>query len=98
MSVQSAQGGARDRDRGDRLEDMVERMADNHVALQDAVTWALSEALAWRDKMPRTRENNTYPNGRQDGVDATVSIVRAALSAHLRGEDPRLAATEGDRQ
>ena len=83
-------------ERADALEAMCDRLAGSHVDLQDAIVWALGQATAWRDQMPRTRENNTYPNGRADGVDTTVKIVKAAMSAHLRGED--LAALGGDEQ
>lgn len=88
MSEHTAESDAHNCERAERLEGMCDRLAVQHVALQDAVTWALAEALTWRNKMPRTRENNTYPNGRQDGVDMVVATVRAAMSAHLRGEDP----------
>jgi hypothetical protein len=73
-------------ERGDRLEGMANRLAEQHVALQEAVVWAIVQALEWSGEMPRTQENGTYANGRNDGVDATIRIVKAAVSAHLRGE------------
>lgn len=81
----------RERERGDSLEGMAERLADQHVSLQEAIAWAVEQSREWSAKMPRTQENGTYANGRGDGVDTTVRIVKAAVSAHLRGEplEPR---------
>jgi hypothetical protein len=57
---------------------MTEQEAEN-----DAFEQAVQEALAWRDKLPRTPENDTYANGRQDGVNATVRIFRALLGSDM---------------